>query len=263
MARILLSTLLLGIGLGLPAWALKVHGPPWTFQKRAAIVLASAGNVEVYGGAERPSGGAVDVKPGLALYPGAEVRVGALSRAVLRTPRTDVELADGARALIGEGGALTLARGLVLVELGEGEPLVISLEGGIGSVELAPGRYRLLANGHGRGFVFVEKGVAKAGTAWADGGRMLALEKEAAPKSLARPSAVPLNASLDLAEGVVKGRTAAGAELFVNGKLVHARDDGSFSETLPPGSGEVVLYARDAAGNVALRALRREGEGRR
>lgn len=261
--RVLLSVVLLGVGLGLPAWALKVHGPPWSFQERAAIVLASAGNVEIYAGSASGSG-TVDPKPGLSLHAGDEVRVGALSRVLLRTPRADVELGDGARAILGAGGALTLARGLLLVELGEGEPLVIATEGGLGPVELAPGRYRMVTNGQGRGFVFVEKGVAKAGDAWADGGRLLTLEKEAAPRSVARPSAVPLDARLDLADGVVKGSTAAGAELFVNGKLVHARDDGSFSEPLPPGGGDVVLYARDGAGNVERRVLRRaSAEGRR
>lgn len=261
--RVLLSVVLLAVGLGLPAWAIKTRGAPWSFQERDAVVLSSAGNVEIYGGPAREGGsGSVDVKPGVALYGGDEVRVGALSRVVVRTPRTELELADGARAIFGEGGQLTLARGLVLVELAEGEPLVVDIEGGLGSVELAPGAYRLLANGQGRCFVLVERGVAKAGAAWADGGRLLALEKEAAPRSFARPDAVPLDAALDVANGVVKGTTASGAQLYVNGKLVHARDDGSFSEALPPGDADVVLYARDAAGNVERRVLRRPGGGR-
>lgn len=262
--RVLASFVLLALGLGLPAWAIKTHGAPWAFQERDAVVLSSAGNVEIYGGSARSGGsGAIDVVPGAALYGGDEVRVGALSRVVVRTPRVDLELRDGARAIFGEGGQLTLARGLVFLELGEGEPLVVQLDGGLGSVELAPGAYRLLTNGQGRCFVLVERGVAKAGEAWADGGRVLALQKEEAPRSFARPAAVPLEASLDVVDGVVKGTTSSGAQLYVNGKLVHARDDGSFSEALPPGDAEVVLYARDAAGNVERRVLRRPGEGRR
>jgi hypothetical protein len=263
--RLLLSVVLLGVGLGLPAWAIKTRGPPWSFQERDAVVLSSAGKVVIFGVQGRQGGsGSVDVKPGVALYAGDEVRVGALSRVVVRTPRTDLELQDGARAVFGDGGALTLARGLVLVTLDDGEPLVVSVDGGLGSVELAPGVYRLLANGQGRCFVLVEKGVAKAGDAWADGGRVLALEKGAPPRSFARPEAVPLDAALDVGNGVVKGTTASGAQLYVNGKLVHARDDGSFSEPLPPGDADVVLYARDAGGNVERRVLRRPGgEGRR
>lgn len=256
--RLLFSVVLLGVGIGLPAWAINTHGPPWSYQDRAAVVLSSTGNVEIYGGAGRPNGaGSVDVVPGLALYPSDEVRVGALSRVVMRTPRTDLELADGGRVIIKEGGSISLARGLLFLELGAGEPLVVGAEGVGGSVELLPGAYRITANGHGHLFVLVERGAAKAGETTADGGRLLALQKDTTPRIVERPLSVPLDAVIDDEKRVVRGTTAVGAQLYVNGKLLHARDDGSFSETLPPGDGEVVLFVRDAAGNVERRALSR------
>lgn len=262
--RLLLSVLLLGVGLGLPAWAVKTHGPPWSFQDRDAVVLSKAGNVEIYGGGGQAGGtGSKEVRPGLALYAGDEVRVGALSRVVVRTPRADIELSDGARAILGEAGAFSLARGLVLLELPEGDPLVVTAEGAAGKVELAPGSYRLMANGQGHLFVFVEKGVAKSGDAWADGGRLLALQKDTTPRTLERPESVPLEAVIDNDKGVVRGTTAVGAQLYVNGKLLHAGDDGSFSESLPPGDADLVLFVRDPAGNVEHRVLRRGGEGKR
>lgn len=260
--RLLLGVVLLAAGLGLPAWAIKTRGPPWSFQDREAVVLERAGNVEIYGGTKRPGGtGSVDAQPGVALYVDDEVRVGALSRVVVRTRRSDLELADGARAIIDEDGAISLARGLVFVQLSAGAPLVVNAEGLGGQVSLAPGAYRLTANGQGHLFVLVEKGVAKSGAASADGGRMLALQKDTTPRTFERPTSLPLEAVLDYGQGVVRGTTAVGAQIYVNGKLLHARDDGGFSESLPPGNDDVVLFVRDPAGNVERRVLSRKGGG--
>jgi hypothetical protein len=252
--RLALSAALLAIGFGLPVWALEHNGPPWSFQDRAGVLLSTTGNIEAYGS----GGGALVVTPGLWLKTSDEVRVGALSAAVVRTPAADLELADGARVIFGPEGA-SLARGLLRLQVPEGNELRVFAEGLGEAVALGAGRYRLTADGKGRLYAFVEQGRAtsSAGLA-AKAGELVLLAKGAAASVSAAAEGLVLEATV--AGEVLKGTAAPGAQLYVNGRLLHLGAEGSFSEALPPGEGSVVLFARDPTGNTARKVLARVPE---
>lgn len=264
--RILVSVALLLVGVGLPVAAVVSNGPPWGFRDRAAVVLESVGSVEVYPSPERREReglktASIPGKPGLALRPGDEVRVGTVSELRARTPQGDVTLSDGAQARF-LAAWLSFGRGMGVVEVAAGSEQRLRAEELALEVVLGPGRYRLAADGKVAFFLLVEEGKARvvepAGVPSVTPQRMLRLVKGGAPEVLPIPTSLSLVARFDRATdrkdptsvGFVRGRTEVGTQIYVDGKLSYPDPDGSFSVSVPPGERSVVVFARDPAGNV-------------
>lgn len=262
--RMGLAAVFLIAGVALPWFVISGSGAPWEFQDRAAVVLSKTGNAEVHTSPERPANagtGTLDATPGLALYPGDEVRVSSLSEVRLRTPAGDLTLGDGARALMRED-AVSLARGLLFVEVPEGKTSMRVGAASVGAdVLIAPGRYRFTADGKGALFVLVIEGSASTGESEATRGQLLELREGPVVNVNNSPEELKLLAKVDVPADVITGSLASGSALYLNGKLTFVAPDGSFEQPIPPGDGPIVLFARDPAGNVAKKRYRRPKKG--
>lgn len=278
--RAVISAVFLLIGLGLPIGAVVSNGPPWGFRGRAAVMLESVGGVEVYPSAERARrhrlpDGAQPGSAGLALYAGDEVRVATLSHVTLRRPLSDVSLEDGGRVLI-EAGWIELERGLANLEVRATAYAPAAELGaervrnaGLGAdVRLEPGQYRAAADGKGSFFLFVHtgRGVVEGrdgDVITVEAGQFLASLPGAVPAVRRAPARLRLEAifarQTTSSAGTVAGRTQPGAQVYLDGKLIYPEPDGTFHVSVAPGTADVVVFARDLAGNVARMTLRRGG----
>lgn len=266
---LILSAVLLSTGVGVPGWVVFTSGPPWGFRGRAAVVLESVGSVELSlkaprAGQERSRRG----EPGLGVYTGDEVRVGSLSQVRLRLPFGEVTLGDGAQATL-EHGVLTLGRGLLDVFVLEGQQArVRSAPTGV-TMLLEPGRYHAAADGRVAFFLRVEQGRAETELAALEplgAGQMMRSIEGRPAERVPVAEKLKLEARIERAAGargstggVVKGRAEVGTQVYVDGALYYPDPDGSFSVDVPPGDEEVIVFARDPAGNVATKTPRRGG----
>ncbi|MFZ9887174.1 MAG: hypothetical protein ACO3JL_06705 [Myxococcota bacterium] len=247
LSRLLLAFFLVAVGVAFPAYALFQRGAPWSYQDRAGVLLSRVGEVELYSRVDDAVSGAA-LEPGRWIAAGDELRVASFSRAVVRTPVAEYELIDGTRGEFLGGGHLALARGLALITVAP--DATATLRGPGGDLELQRGHYRVTANGDGLLAVLVEEGAARASGVQASPGAMLVLRRGQEPELAPRPTRVPLRASIDVTQGTLTGTTSRGAQVYVDGKLLHADATGAFTASLPPGDEPVVVFARDLGGEV-------------
>lgn len=261
-ARFLIALILGLLGVGVPLAAVKSHGMPWGFRDRAAVVLHTAGAVELFAstGVAGASPSAKQLQAGQGLHPSDELRVGVLSMATLRFPSADVDLHDGARVTVDEG-RVELARGSLAVVVGSGA-LTLTSEPFSFRATLTPGRYRALSDGRDLlsvvvldGRIDVENGdAARAGDLLLveRGGRVTRGGPLAAPTCAVRCRVLgPGNA---LAEGELP-RHAMG---WMNGTFVFADARSKFSAplALDGDQGTAVLFVRDVVGNTCKADVR-------
>lgn len=262
LARLLLAVFLVAVGVAAPSYAVYQRGVPWSYRDRAGVLVSRVGAVELYSRAGEAVAGTA-LQPGRWVAAGDELRVAAFSRATVRTPVAEYEFVDGARGELLEGGHLSLARGLCFITVPP--DAVVSLRTTGAELELLRGHYRVTANGDGLIVVLVAEGGASAGGAKATPGSLLLVSRGKDPQVTPKTTRVPLNASVDLARGLIAGTTSRGAQVYIDGKLLHADETGAFSAPLPPGNEPIVVFARDVGGDVervsVMRPTRR-AEGR-
>jgi hypothetical protein len=262
--RLVIASILLGVGIGLPWFAFSENGAPWEFQDRAAVVLSTTGTVEIYPGTERPrdKGEAkIAAAPGVALFASDEVRVGSFAQAQLRTRAGDLTLGDGAQAVMRDD-AVSLARGLLLLEVPEtAESFRVGALGAGADVRLLPGRYRFTADGHDSLWVLVVAGEASTGEHIAKSGQLLEVRKGPRVSVAEAPKELRLTAGVDKQADEIRGTAAQGAAVYLNGKLSFVDAEGTFRQPVPPGDGPIVLFARDPAGNTARKRYKRPKRG--
>lgn len=247
LSRLLLAVVLVAVGVAVPSYALYHRGVPWSYQDRAGVLISRVGAVELYARTDEAVSGTA-LQPGRWIAAGDELRVASFSRAVVRTPVAEYELVDGARGEFLEGGHLSLGRGLCFVTVAP--DAVVSLRGSGAEVELQRGHYRVTANGDGLIAVLVAEGAANSGGAQATPGSVLMLSRGKDPQVKPKTTRIALKASVDLGRGAVAGTTSRGAQVYIDGKLLHADETGAFSAPLPPGDEPIVVFARDVGGEV-------------
>lgn len=254
-ARFLVALILGLLGVGVPLAAVKSHGMPWGFRDRTAVVLHTAGAVELFSsGAEGASPSARQAAAGVGLHPKDELRVGVLSMATLRFPTADVDLHDGARVTVDEG-RVELARGSLAVVVGSGA-LTLSSEPFSFRATLTPGRYRALSDGRDLlsvvvldGRIDVENGdAARAGD--------LLLVERGGKVTRGAPPAPPTCAVgcrvLGPGNAIAEGELPRHAMGWMNGTFVFGDARSKFSAplALEGDVGSVVLFVRDVVGNT-------------
>jgi hypothetical protein len=267
-ARFAVASLLLVLGVALSIVAIATKGAPWGFRGHQAVVVEAVGDVEIMASDARASrrGGEERLlaAPGTWLDTGDELRVGRYGDVRLRLPGVRIAARNGAALRITQDAA-TLLRGLIDVELDADDPppggsFTLSADAQDAPIVLdgKGGSFTVISDGVGDVTVFVRTGSAtvttSAGPVAADAGELLALDPTGKARELPPPKALPIAASCS--DGRVRislGSSAApavGTQVFAGRSLVLPSSNRIDIEA-PPAVSEVVVMARDVAGNVA------------
>lgn len=268
--RLLAAVVLLLVAIGLPVAAVSSKGAPWGFRGHQAVVLEVAGNVEGQASElrrerERRIDDKLDVAPNVRLDTGDELRVSRLSEARLRFEAGEVTVGDGARVTIGDG-KITLARGLLRVRLDAGKRRFdVALENGaaitVRSAEQAA-TATVVADGKGGVRAIVVDGFLDArtreGESLAEAGRVLIIEGDKA-RVVDAPAALAVSVTCTAKKANIVAPPQA--QVFAGGTLVYpdvvaGAESGSVSVDVD--AAEVVVFARDVAGNFARTTARCE-----
>ncbi len=263
--RLVVALVLLVVGIALPVAAVKTFGAPWGFGDRAAVVLEKVGVAELYPGPKHPDRRTQPVTAETDLLAGDEVRVSSLVSMVrFKHRRGEAQLSTGGRMVFFDD-RFELERGRMTGTVGVG-PMLVDV-GQVGSVEFDQGAFVVVADGQGHALVKAETGgfrVAKKGGSWLSGraGEVAVLRRGEEPEVPAAVAKLTLNASckkIDQTNVIVRGRAPLLSEVLVAGRLVFPDAGNVFELTLArPDSGQVKLFARDAAGETT-RAVARCG----
>ncbi|MDP2340286.1 MAG: hypothetical protein Q8O67_04960 [Deltaproteobacteria bacterium] len=264
--RLVASLVLLLIAVGLPVAAVSTKGPPWGFRGHQAVVLEVTGTVEgAASESRRQKSGHVDDKldvvANLHLDTGDELRVARLSQARLRFENALITVGDGAKLVIGDR-RLKLSRGLLQVETTAGtRPFEVELDNGAVIAVRSGGKTaqaRIIADGKGGARGVVEEGSLEArttsGEALSEPGKVLVIEGDHA-QSIDKPTSLTVTATCS--GGTRLNIVAPGqVQVFGGGALTYpdvtaGAPTGSAMVDVDPGTGEVGIFARDVAGNVA------------
>jgi hypothetical protein len=259
-ARFLVALILIILGVGLPLAAVQSHGLPWGYRDRVAVVVSHVGAVEVFSSKTRVDGApaAVLIAPGLGLVAGDEVRVGVLSFTEIRFPTGDVEVFDGGRVKIDDGG-IEITRGATSFDVHTGAMRLASDVFAFAAT-LMPGRYRALSDGRERLAVVVEEGRLDVdGGDAARAGQMLVVERGNKPRIGELPD--PPKCSIRCrvvgpGNALAEGEISAHAMGWLNGAFVFGDQRSKFSMpiALDGDDGQATLFARD----VILRGCKAE-----
>jgi hypothetical protein len=248
--RIAAAVLLLVVGIALPIAAVAKRGPPWGFRGHAAVLLSSAGKVEVMRGEDK----AVDVKPGMFLDAGDIVRVPRYGEARLRLPAGDVVVGDGSTITLVDK-SFTLGKGVVEAWLPKGTtPFEVKADGIDGKLTLRPGGdggiVRVVADGQSEIRAYVKNGSCEAsasgGDAIAETGKVIAIGADKKVHVEGAPSSLAINPVCDGKR--ISVEVPPGTQVFAASNLYFPRDGKVSAEV---SSGSVSVFARDVVGNFA------------
>jgi hypothetical protein len=253
--RIAAAVLLFVVGIALPIAAMAKRGPPWGFRGHAAVVLDSAGKIEVMRGEDK----VVDVKPGVFLDNGDIVRVPRFGEAHLRLPSADILVGDGSMVTLVDK-SFTLGKGVVEVTLpkgtlsGGGGPFDVKADGIDGKLTLRPGSEggiaRVVADGQSEIRAYVKNGSCEASASGTDEiaetGKVIAIGSDKRVHVEGAPSSLTIAPVCDGKR--VSVDVPPGTQTFMASNLYFPRDGKVSAEV---SSGSVSVFARDVVGNFA------------